>query len=209
MAISDAYATAAEYRGRVTKTDTADDATILTQLTAVSRYLENRTGQFFNQDAALVQRYYPRVVNAGGGSRLKVDPIATATGLVVKWDDAGTFAYGTTLAITTDFFLAPYNAAREPEALPWTYLELNPKSAVLGSWPTSARSIEVTAKFGWPAVPAAIKELTIAITREVRDLQESGATAALQSIDAVISESRELTFLMRNIENTYRTFGGF
>ena len=45
MAIDDAYATAAEYRGRVEALDPADDAEILTQLLAASRMIERLTAE--------------------------------------------------------------------------------------------------------------------------------------------------------------------
>lgn len=56
MAISDAYATAATYRDITGKTDTSEDAEILTDLKAVSRFLEGRLHRFFNKDAAERER---------------------------------------------------------------------------------------------------------------------------------------------------------
>ena len=45
VAISDAYASAEEYRGRVTQSDATGDDALLVQLTAVSRYLDQQIGR--------------------------------------------------------------------------------------------------------------------------------------------------------------------
>src|SRR3990167_5079751 len=110
MAVTDAYATAAEYRERTTKSDASDDDTILAQLKAVSRWLDRRLRRFFTQDAAVVARIY----NGNGEQILWLpDDIATATGLIVKVDLNGDYDFsdsGETLSINTDFWLGPYNA---------------------------------------------------------------------------------------------------
>ncbi len=62
-------------------------------------------------------------------------------------------ATGTTLTLTTDFILKPSNAADEVPARPYTQVVLT--SNAQASFPVcSARpGVQVTAKFGWPAVP--------------------------------------------------------
>jgi hypothetical protein len=80
---------------------------------------------------------------------------------------------------------------------------VQPNNGVLSVWPNQRRAVQVTAKFGWPAVPGAIKDLTIAITRQLRDLEEGGATMALQAIDSAITMSPNLTRLMMDIERIY------
>lgn len=211
MAISDAYATAVEYRARAGKTDTGDDATILAQLTAVSRYIERELGRFFNQDAAVVTRYY----NGNGQQRLYVDEIATTTGLVVKIDLDEDYVFtgaNEILTIVTHFWVGPYNAALGPEARPYTFLEIVPGNGVFSEWPIrrraaevidQPRSVEVTAKFGWPAVPAAIRELTIAITRQLRDMEEAGFTLTMQNIDAMVRLAPSASVLLRDIARQY------
>ena len=85
MAIGDAYATAAEYRAAVDRTDAADDAIIGRDLTALSRYLDWKLNQRagFQKDAAVTVRVYE-----GDGTRrlLLRFSIASATGLIVTRD---------------------------------------------------------------------------------------------------------------------------
>ncbi|OGT26066.1 MAG: hypothetical protein A2Z17_06870 [Gammaproteobacteria bacterium RBG_16_66_13] len=201
-AVTDPYAVALDYRARVGKTGTGSDTDILAQLTAVSRYLDLRLRRFFTQDAAVVTRLY----DGNGEARLWLpDDIATSTGLVVTVDLDGDYSFAdeTALTIDTDFWLGPENADKGSEPRPWEYLDVHPSSGQLSIWPDQQRAIQVTAKFGWPAVPAAIKEATISITRQLRDMEESGMTYALQEIDTVVNQSREMSALLWRLQQVY------
>jgi len=79
-AVTDAYATAEEYRARVSQSDATGDDVLLDQLSAVTQYLKNRLGRFFTRDAAVVVR----TLDGNGQRRLYVPDIATTTGLIVK-----------------------------------------------------------------------------------------------------------------------------
>src|SRR3990167_8868516 len=134
MAIGDAYSTAADYRARVTKTDTGDDALILALLTGVSRLIDRECERHFTKDAAAVVRLF----HGNGCARLPVDDIASPTGLIVKVDLDGDYAFtgaDETLTIGTHFWTNPPNADKEAEAAPWTELEVVPDNAVLSIWP--------------------------------------------------------------------------
>lgn len=191
MGIADAYATLAEYKGRVGKSGVEDDAEITAQLLTVSRFLDLRLGRFFTQDAAVVTRLY----DGNGETRLWLpDDIATSTGLVVTVDTDGDYSFAdeTALTLNTDFWLGPPNADKGPEAFPWEYLDVHPTSGVISEWPDQQRAIQVTAIFGFPAVPGAIKEATIAITRQLRDAHVGGAAMAVQDIETAVSFSQQL-----------------
>ncbi|MBF8255137.1 MAG: phage gp6-like head-tail connector protein [Anaerolineales bacterium] len=203
MAVDDAYATAAEYRAATTKTDATDDASILSQLKGVSRYWDYRCNRFFTQDAAVVVRTF----DGKGECELWLPAdIATATGLIVKADLDGDYSFAdeTALVLDTDFWLGPSDADKGPEPRPWEILEVHPNSAQLSAWPCQQKALQVTAKFGWPAVPQAIKDATIALTRYMRDFQEQGMHFTLQNTDSVVSDSREMRFLLTKIESVYK-----
>lgn len=205
MALGDAYASAAEARARWNKADVGDDTTIDAQLKAVSHYIDQRCRRRdgFNQSASVEARIF----NGNGRQRLWLDDdIATTTGLIVKADLNGDYDYADsneTLNINTHFWPGPWNAAVGSDPKPYEWLELVPSNSVVTVWPNQLRAVEVTAKFGWPEVPEAIKELTIALTRYLRDIHESGVTFTIQAIDNVVSESREMSFYLRNIERMY------
>jgi len=203
VAVTDPYATAAEYRDRVDKTDTGDDATILAQLTTVSRFLDLRLRRFFTQDAAAAVRTFD-----GNGEALLWLPadIATTTGLVVKVDLNEDYDFtdsGETLTINTHFWVGPADADKGPEPRPYECLEVVPNNGLFDVWPDQKRVVQVTAKFGWPAVPGGIKERTIDLTRQMRDVLEAGATMTLQSIDTALPLSPQLRLLLWDIERQY------
>lgn len=202
MAVTDAYATAEEYRARVTKADVADDTDILEQLTAVSRLIDSRCRRHFTKDATVQVRLF----DGNGDRKLYVNDIATATGLIVKCDLNGDYDYSDsneTLTIDVDFWLGPDNAAFGSEPRPFYILETVPTSAKLQVWPKQRRAVQVTATYGWATPPGAIKEATIAITREVRDMQESGYSLNLQTIDAAIQSSPVASIILQDIVNRY------
>jgi hypothetical protein len=88
---------------------------------------------------------------------VEVDDISTATGLVVKIDDTGDGTFGTTLTISTDFLLLPSNAADESPAEPYTEIMLADNYTF--PRPSNGRpGVQVTAKFGWAAVPDNIEK---------------------------------------------------
>ena len=200
-----AYATAAEYRARCDSTVSTDDATILEDLTAVSRFFEVRTKRFFTKDSAPVTRSF-----AGNGRRklwLPVD-IASATGLVVKADLDGDYDFDDsieTLTLNRHFWLGPRDAAKGPEAWPFQYLQVRPApdNGALDVWPDQEEAVQVTAIYGWPAVPGAIKAATIGITRQLREMLSSGPTLTLENISAGIQMSPRMSFLLRDIERMY------
>lgn len=152
-----AYATLAELRDWVgiPPADTADDSKLTLALDAASAAIDAYTGRYFTADGSVVARDY----TATDTTVLDVDGISTAAGLVVATDDDDDGTYETAWTITTDFRLEPTNAT--VTGRPWTRL------VAVGSktFPTSTArrwpGVRVTAKGGWPAVPAPVKQATL------------------------------------------------
>lgn len=152
------YATLAELRdwvGITVLADTADDTKLTLALDVASALVDSYTGRYFTADSSLVDREYV----AGDGRALDVPTgISTAVGLVVATDDNDDGAYETTWA-STDYRLEPTNAA--DDGRPWTRI------VAVGSklFPTGDErlhpGVRVTAKGGWPAVPAPVKQATL------------------------------------------------
>lgn len=206
MVVGDAYATLAEYKAAVDKTKTGDDAEIGGQLIAVSRLIDRRTGRFFSVDAAPVARLYDGRKAVRDGTRIYVADVSTLTGLIVKVDLDDDFDFSEpeeTLTINDHFWMADANAALGPEPRPWTALDIKPTNGRLDVWPAGPRKLEVTAAHGWPAVPAAIREATISITREWRDLQEAGMTLELEAVDQVVNLSSKAFSIVTRTQAEY------
>jgi hypothetical protein len=199
MAITDAYATAANYRAVITKSDTAEDAEVLEDLTAISRYLDIELGRFFTQDAAAVARnYFPP---AGSGKLLLTNDIASTTGLVVLADDDEDGTAETTVA-ATDYRLHPQNAELDPEAKPWRGLMLNNWGDV-GSW-VVGRLYEVTAIYGWPAVPQAIERATIHLAAILR-LESPRATRRIaEGFNEAFESSDQAQNILADLKTKYK-----
>lgn len=214
MAITDAYATAAEYRTGISpnKTDTSADAEILLDITAVTRYLERKLRRFFGKDAAAVARdfyarsggpIYPEAENpykfAGKRSRtLDLDTdLVSITSVVVDDNGDGT---PETVFTATDYQLLPLNADKGPEPSPYNALYIPEWSTQLG-WPTG-RMVRITGVWGWPAVPASIKRGTIQLTAILR-LESPRATSTVNDAGSVIEMSKEGRGIVRELMRSY------
>ena len=208
MAVDDAYIEAADYRARIEKTDTGDDGAIDAQLKAVSRFIDKRMRRFFTKDAAVVTR----TLKGNGESKLWLPfDIATTSGLIVKADTDGDYSFDdeSALTINTDFWVGPFDADKGSEAWPFEWLMVHPTSGNLSVWPDQEQAVQVTAVCGWPDIPEAIKELTVAITRYLRDLEEAGATLTMQNIEATIQQSPRMNLLILDIERMYKKGSSF
>ncbi len=197
MAITDAYATAAEYRAVTSKDDTSEDAEILTDLTAVTRYIEKRIDRFFTKDASAATRVYdPRET----GRSLPIDDLVTLTSIKTDTDRDGSFADETAFA-STDYELLPRNAAVGPEPSPYTCI-------YIPTWSTQAlftpgTLVQVVAVFGWNAVPEAVKRACIHMTAILR-LETPRATRSVSSDGEILGAS----FSAQNmIEDLIRHYG--
>ena len=202
MAVDSPYALVEEYRVRVSSVGNAGDVEILAQLKAVSRFIDRRTRRFFTQDAAVVTRIF----DGNGQEKLWLPAdIASATGLIVTVDLDGdySFADDTALTLDTDFRLGPINADKGSEARPFEWIKVHPNSTRLSIWPEQEAAIQIAATWGWPAIPEAIKEVTIAITRDLRDRQMAGPANVLQDVDIARQLAPQTAWLLRDIERQY------
>ena len=153
MTVTNAYATLEELMLVLGVRDTVDDTKATIALNGASRQIDAHCGRRFWQDSTVKVRTF----RADDSTCCTVDDISTTTGLIVKIDDGYTGAFATTLTLTTHYVLEPLNAAAETPV--WPYTEIVIVDGTGGYFPTSARpGVQVTAKFGWPAVPDDVKE---------------------------------------------------
>lgn len=166
MALGDDYATLTELKDRFGITDTNDDTRLSEALASASRGIESCTGRQFNDAGTATSRIF-----AVTTSRLaKVDDFHTTAGLVVATDPGDSGSYGTTW-LTSDYELRPLNGMVRGQA-GWPYWKV---VAVGGQYfPTCTRRspLRVTARWGWAAVPAPVKEATLILAEEIFKLGE-------------------------------------
>ena len=157
MALTNCYCTVDEFM-TFTRIGDFEDAVIHDLcLNAASRMVDRYTGRRhgFWQDSSVKTREY----HADDAWRVQTDDISTTTGLIVKTDTDGTYA--TTLTITTDFLPYPRNADDDVPVRPFDELVI--VSSIGASLFVVSRGpgVQVTAKFGWPAVPDDVKLATL------------------------------------------------
>lgn len=201
MAITDAYASAAEYRIVTGRTGADSDAQILYDLRAISRFLEGKLERFFNVDAANVARVY---VPAANSAELWIDDLS-ATPSSVKLDTDGDGTFATTLA-ATDYELLPLNAAVGPEPRPYTRIGMTPWGSYSGF--VSGQRVQITGKWGWASVPSPIKQACIHLTAILR-LETPRATVRVPeqgfaTIGEQLETSPEAQHIIRQLTDSYR-----
>lgn len=162
------------------------DLDIKEVITAASRKVDEHTGRRFwaDADANQVRYYTPQWSDS-----LVIDDLVTLTSL--KTDDGGDGTFENTWTLNTDFVLEPLNAAADGK--PWEEINAHPSGSF--SFPCSyPRSVEITGKFGWSAVPAEVKTATKMIAhRYLKRLREAphgvvgfgldGAVVRMMSVD--------------------------
>jgi hypothetical protein len=159
------YCTVAELRAQLGDQTrlTLDSTELQASIDAASRDIEQYCGRRFDLDASATPRLYD-----GGCSPLLVDDIGSTSGLVVEMTADGT-TYTTVAA--ANYELRPLGAdVRTPTAYAWWWLGESPASTVT-TW-AWARRVRVTAKWGWSAVPAQVKQATL--LRAVSSVQAPG-----------------------------------
>jgi hypothetical protein len=143
--------------------ETFADADLSLGLSAASRAIDDICERRFwlDADATSVRYYTPQ----RSWRLLEVDDLVTFTSLETDPHADGTFPDSWTL--NTDFVFEPLNAVADGE--PFTIIRVHPKGRfrLPGSQPgvlagtTLPRSVRVTGRFGWAAVPDGIQQATV------------------------------------------------
>ena len=179
MAIINGYCTLSELKSAARITDNVDDALLERAVEAASRRIDGECSRRFYVDGTTSARTYAANRNAF----LFVDDISTTTGLVVKVDDQMSGSFSTTLTVGVDYQTEPSNAVTQGE--PITLLR-----ALDTGFPVAENGrtlIEVTAKWGWPSVPHAIREATVLLaSRQFKRLDSPLGVAGFGDLGAIV-----------------------
>lgn len=159
------YLTVQEFKYTGEISSTFADADIQLAITAASRGIDEYTDRFFYTSSGTQQMLYEWC----GERTIAINDVITVGTVDVDYDRNGT--YETVWSQGTHFMLEPYNAAFQNK--PYEEMELLPMALYYRPiwWPPLVR---VTGQFGWPAVPAPVKEATtILATRLLRRAREA------------------------------------
>ncbi len=145
------YATLAQVKARLSRTDDRDDATITSLITASSRTVEEMTNRRFDQ--VTETRYFTPT----GTWWSEIDDLVSVTSVATDIDGNRTYTEVWTVA---DYELEPVNAAGRS----WPYTSLNITPQGTRSFPVLRRGVRIAGVWGWPAVPQPVVEATILMT---------------------------------------------
>jgi hypothetical protein len=159
VAITNGYCTRGDLTDQLRITDNIDDKIIDRAVTTASRLIDGRCGRRFYADTTATARYYtPR-----SSTFTIVDDISSLTGLIIKSDADVNGTWETTLTVGTDIQVGPSNALARNEPI-------NTFRAIQQYFPMSTverETLEVTAKWGWPAVPDAVAQATALLAARI------------------------------------------
>jgi hypothetical protein len=179
MAITNGYCTLSDLKSAARIADNVDDALLERAVEAASRRIDGECSRRFYVDGAVSARTYAANRNAF----LFVDDISTTTGLIVKVDDQMSGSFSTTLTVGVDYQTEPSNAAAQGE--PITLLRA--LDVVFPVAENGRTLIEVTAKWGWPSVPHAIREATVLLaSRQFKRLDSPLGVAGFGDLGAIV-----------------------
>lgn len=159
MAVVNGYCTVAELRTHLGDTGSALTTELLERaINSTSRAIDRYTQRRFWQDTDVTTKTFM----VSDATEVYVDDISTRTGLVVKTGTDGA-TFGTTWA-TTDYVLEPRNADvydTDDDADPYAFYLLRAISGRAFTPHSTRPTLQITARFGWSAVPYEVNEACV------------------------------------------------
>lgn len=173
MSLGDPYITPEEMKsylvGQANANLTGQNDTIEDAVLSASREIESHCARQFNRaDSATAREYEP-----DGRNWSYVDDFHTTTGLVVKLDSNGDGTFATTLD-SSQYELSPANGIVDGMN-GWPYYQIR----LLGglTFPCNyggrSRTLQVTASWGWAAVPQPVRAACRIIAAETWKLKDA------------------------------------
>lgn len=152
MALGDPFVSIPELRNHAEIPDNTSDPELEVVRKAVTRLIVRHCGRDFNDAGEATERvYYPVDHDA-----VLVDDFSTVDGLIVKSDTTGDATYATTIS-SDDYSVEPLNGIVDGlTGFPYRWIMVHGDSLLM---PTAGPpSVQVTARWGWAAVPADVKQ---------------------------------------------------
>lgn len=167
MALGDPYITTAELEAYLGISDQYDSALLASACSAGSEWVTRHCERQFNKTATATARTYV----SRSGQIVDVDDFHTTVDLVVKTDDSDTGTYGTTWS-ATDYTLVPFDGI-EASSTGFPYRRIVAVSSKSFPAATGRARVQVTAQWGWTAVPESVKLATKIVSAFIFNLKDS------------------------------------
>lgn len=179
MAIQDGYTTLATLKAYLKIDDAVEDSMLEDIIEASSRSIDQIANRHFYAESVATARTF----RPNSNMRVFTDDISSLTGLILKTDPDSTGVYQTTFTINIDFIVEPTNALTKGR--PINYLTIVGATAL--SLPVNFRpQVELTARWGWPAVPNDIEQATLILSADYYKRKDSiGGVLGLSELGAI------------------------
>lgn len=154
MAITNGLCTLSDVKTAMSVYDSTDDGRIELAINTASRMIEAACNRRFYADTNASARTYVATTYA----LTLTDDISTTSGLIVKTDPSATGTFTETWQ-AADYQLEPLNATIDGQA--WPYTQIRAIRSLTFPFDYGQALVQVTAKWGWAAVPDPIKQAGI------------------------------------------------
>jgi hypothetical protein len=166
MAITNGYATLTQIKAYMSISDNTDNDLLEDLVESASRSIDRIANRRFYLDAVASARLY----RAYSDIFVYVDDIGTTSSLVVKTDSNGNGTYAKTLTLNQDYILDPLTASSLNR--PFTQLTMVSNTETWPIFPGLTQNglrpgVQVTARWGWPAVPDDINMACLILTADL------------------------------------------
>lgn len=163
MTITNGYATLDELKAALRINDYIDDSSLERAVEGASRRIDGVCDRRFYLDSSASARVYRPTTHW----RLDMDDVGTTSGFVLKTDEDGDGTYETTWA-ASEYELGPLNSLAKGSPLHTVtgYGRIFPSDV-------HPAPVQVTARWGWPSVPHAIREATVLLAGRMFKRQDS------------------------------------
>jgi hypothetical protein len=192
MAITNGYATLAEVKSALRLTDNADDALIEQAIEGASRRIDGYCNRWFYKTNATAVKLYPATLYQVG-----TDDIATSS-ITLKIDSASDGTFATTWTQNQQYQIEPLNAV----------ITGNPYRRIVAingyQFPIAIDKplVQVTAQWGWNAVPSDIKQACILLS--IRGFARLNAALGVVGFADMAVQVRAVDPDVRDLLHTYK-----
>lgn len=175
-------------------------------IAAASAWINDHCGRDFNQHTADgVAVASARVYEPSSFGRVDVDDFWTTTGLIVATDTGDTGTYSSTWS-GTDYTLKPFNGI-ESGVAGFPYRQIVAVESRDFLCRTGRARVQVTAKWGWAAVPDKVKQATRILASELFRLKDAplGVAGVNEFGPIRVREVPQVALLLNNLQHPRRT----
>ena len=152
MTLVNCYCSLVDIGERLGISDFEDDVTLEAAITSAKNALEYAYGQFwYDSGAASARVFIP-----ASSHHAKVDPFHTTTGLIIKTDDDDDGVFETTWS-ASDYELEQFGGDMAG-MMSAPYDTIRGIDRTFTKYGKRRRTLEVTARWGWAAVPQSVHE---------------------------------------------------